>query len=255
MKASVTTSNLPLTLEGVVLRIGDTTILDHVGLTIRPGPPTLLVGPNGSGKSSLLRLCMGLERPSAGRILWGGRTDCAAARQAMLFQRPVMLRRSAADNIAYALAKAGVDKRDRSARIEALLARVGLTHRAGHSARTLSGGEQQRLALARALAREPEILFLDEPTANLDPASSRIVEAIVRESAAAGIKVVMASHDLAQVKRLAGDVLFLDRGRLREQKTVTEFFDTQMSPASAAFVRGDLWFDEPLESRTTGASS
>ncbi|BDA84153.1 ABC transporter ATP-binding protein [Aureimonas sp. SA4125] len=240
-------SNLPLVLDGVVLQAGNTTVLDHVDLTIRPGPPTLLVGPNGSGKSLLLRLCMGLERPSAGRISWGGRPQPAAARQAIVFQRPVMLRRSAADNIAYALANAGIDGRKRQDRVGALLERVGLTRQSRQSARTLSGGEQQRLALARALARDPEILFLDEPTSNLDPASSRIVEAIVQESAAAGIKVVMASHDLAQVKRLAGDVLFLDRGRLREQKTVAEFFDTQGSQASAAFVRGDLWYDAPLD--------
>ena len=150
---------------------------------------------------------MGLASPSTGRITWGGRADRAPVRRAIVFQRPVMLRRSAAANVAYALAQAGVPRKARAARV-AESARPRRACRSGASgpARRLSGGEQQRLALARALARDPEILLLDEPTANLDPAATRSVEEIVLTAAQSGIKIVMASHDLGQVRRLAGDV-------------------------------------------------
>jgi tungstate transport system ATP-binding protein len=233
-------SDLPLVLDDVSLRAGATTILDRLNLTITPGAPTLIVGPNGSGKTRLLRLCMGLDAPSSGRITWGGRADRAPVRRAFLFQRPVMLRRTAAANVAYALAQAGLPRPQRAARIAALLERVGLSDLAQRPARRLSGGEQQRLALARALARDPEILLLDEPTANLDPAATRGVEEIVLMAAQSGIKIVMASHDLGQLRRLAGDVIFLVRGALRARGRAAEFLDQPTTPEAAAFVRGDL---------------
>jgi tungstate transport system ATP-binding protein len=233
-------SDLPLVIEGASLEAGATKILDRVSLTIAPGPPTLIIGPNGAGKTSLLRLCMGLVGPSAGRITWGGRADRAMARRAILFQRPVMLRRTAAANIAFALAQAGLPRGQRAQRVAALLNRVGLSDLAQRPARRLSGGEQQRLALARALARDPEVLLLDEPTANLDPAATRSVEEIVLGAAQSGIKIVMASHDLGQVRRLAGDVIFLVRGALGERSPAANFLDRPVTPEAAAFVRGDL---------------
>jgi tungstate transport system ATP-binding protein len=233
-------SDLPLVLDGLSLRAGATTILDRLSLTIMPGAPTLIVGPNGAGKTSLLRLCMGLDAPSSGRITWGGRANSVLARRAILFQRPVMLRRTAAANVAYALAQAGIPRRLRGPRVGALLHRVGLSDLAQRPARRLSGGEQQRLALARALARDPEILLLDEPTANLDPAATRGVEEIVLMAAQSGIKIVMASHDLGQVRRLAGEVVFLVRGALCEQRPAAEFLDNPTTPEAAAFLRGDL---------------
>ena len=233
-------SDLPVVFDDVSLRAGATTILDRLNLTITPGAPTLVVGPNGAGKTSLLRLCMGLSAPSAGSISWGGRADAGPARRAILFQRPVMLRRTVAANIAYGLAQAGVPRRARAARVAALLAGVGLTDLAPRPARRLSGGEQQRLALARALARDPELLLLDEPTANLDPAATRSVEEIVLMAAQSGIKIVMASHDLGQVRRLAGDVIFLVRGALCEQGEAADFLDHPSTPEAAAFLRGDL---------------
>jgi len=215
-------------------------ILDRLSLMIAPGAPTLIVGPNGAGKTSLLRLAMGLTRPSSGRVSWGGQTDSKPLRRAILFQRPVMLRRTVAANVAYALAQAGTQRHARAARIAALLERVGLSDLARRPARKLSGGEQQRLALARALARDPEILLLDEPTASLDPAATRAVEQIVLMAAQSGIKIVMASHDLGQVRRLAGDVIFLVRGALCERGLAAQFLDHPTTPEAAAFLRGDL---------------
>jgi tungstate transport system ATP-binding protein len=226
--------------DRVTVRAGATTIIDRLTLTLTSGSPTLVVGPNGAGKSTLLRLCMGLAVPSEGHITWGGRNDVKPTRRAFVFQRPVMLRRTAAANIAYGLIHADYPRDKLAARTAELLARVGLSNLAMRPARRLSGGEQQRLALARALARDPELLLLDEPTASLDPAASRSVEEIVRKAAQSGIKIVMASHDLGQVRRLAGDVVFMVRGTVREQTPVEDFLTNPSTPEAAAFVRGDL---------------
>jgi tungstate transport system ATP-binding protein len=238
MRAPV--QNLPLVFDRVSLRAGETFLLRDIDLAIRPGAPTLVIGPNGAGKSTLLRLAMGLVAPTQGAVTWGGSRDCAPHRRAMLFQRPVMLRRSAGGNVSYALKHAGVSRDARPARVLELLERVGLAHVADRPARRLSGGEQQRLALARALARDPEILLLDEPTANLDPAATRAVEEIVLQTAASGVKILMASHDLGQVRRLAGDVCFLAAGRVQETAAAQAFFETPQSPLAQAFLRGDL---------------
>ena len=232
-------SDLPISFDTASVRAGAVTILDRISLAIAPGAPTLLVGPNGSGKSTLIRLGMGLIEATSGRVLWGGRTRDNGERRAMVFQRPVMLRRTAAANVAYALSSRRTNT-PRPGRVEELLNAVGLANLAQRPARRLSGGEQQRLALARALARDPEVLFLDEPTASLDPASTKAVEDIVRATAAAGVKIVMATHDLGQAKRLAGDVVFLVRGRLAEHSPADRFFISPATTEAAAFLRGDL---------------
>jgi tungstate transport system ATP-binding protein len=238
MRAPVT--DLPILFDSVSVRAGVTTILDRLSLTLSSGSPTLVVGPNGSGKSTLLRLCMGLAVPTEGRITWGGRADAKPTRRAFVFQRPVMLRRTVAANVAYGLTHAGYPQEKHAVRIAELLERVGLSDLAMRPARRLSGGEQQRLALARALARDPELLLLDEPTASLDPAATRGVEEIVRDAAQSGIKIVMASHDLGQVRRLAGDVVFMVRGSVREQTPAEDFLKNPSTSEAAAFVRGDL---------------
>ena len=235
-----TASDLPVVFDRVSLVAGGATVLDSISLAIEAGEATLVVGPNGAGKSSLLRLCMGLVAPSQGRITWGGRDDVKPTRRAFVFQRPVMLRRTAAANVVYSLAQAGIPRDARAARVTQLLERVGLAELAERPARRLSGGEQQRLALARALARDPDLLLLDEPTANLDPAATRSLEAIVRAAAQSGIKVVMASHDLGQVRRLGGKVLFLVRGTVREHTDAQGFLNMPATAEAAAFVRGDL---------------
>jgi tungstate transport system ATP-binding protein len=234
MRAPIT--DLPIAFAEASLRIGEVAILEPTTLTLAAGKPTVLIGPNGSGKSTLIRLGMGLVTPTRGRITWGGRESADHARCAMVFQRPVMLRRSVAANVAYALAA----REGQQERIDALLQRVGLAHLVDRPARRLSGGEQQRLALARALARDPEVLFLDEPTASLDPASTKAVEEIVHATVDAGVKVVMATHDLGQARRLAGDVVFLVRGRVIEHAPAEQFFASPETPQAAAFLRGDL---------------
>ncbi len=222
-----------MTLRDVTVTVGRSTLLDGICLDLAAGAPTLVMGPNGSGKTTLLRLAMALRAPSHGMI--DMRPDL---RTAFVFQRPVMLRRSSAANVAFARAAANFAA---DAEIVAgLLAKVGLDGLANRPARKLSGGEQQRLALARALAREPDVLFLDEPTASLDPAATKAVEEIVGEVAAAGVKVVMATHDIGQARRLAGDVVFLVRGRIVEHAPGATFFTSPATEAAKRFLAGDL---------------
>jgi len=238
MRAPAT--DLPLMLEDVSLLAREVTILDHVSLTFATGAPTMLVGPNGSGKSSLMRVAMGLVPPSRGRVTYGGRTDVPPTRRAIVFQRPVMLRRSAAGNLTYALAAAGMPRAERDAAAQELLDRVGLGALADRPARRMSGGEQQRLAIARALAKEPEILFLDEPTASLDPAATKATEDIIAGIAARGIKIVMATHDLGEARRLGGEIVLMNRGRIVEIADTQTFFTSPGTDAARRFVAGEL---------------
>lgn len=231
---------LPLGFESVGVIAGKTSILTDLTLTLEAGAPTILIGPNGSGKTTLLRLAMGLIIPDTGQITFRGRPFAADGRRAIVFQRPVMLRRTVAANVAFALDAAG--RAASSAAVHAVLDRTGLAELSDRPARRLSGGEQQRLALARALARDPEVLFLDEPTASLDPAQTKIIEDLIAGVAATGVKIVMATHDLGEARRLAGDVVFLVRGRLVEHAPATHFFTSPASEAARRFLAGDLVF-------------
>lgn len=232
--------DLPLMLVDVSIVARAVTILDHVTLMFGAGRPTVLIGPNGSGKTTLLRAAMGLIPASRGLITWGGREHSPPTRRAILFQRPVMLRRSAAGNVRYALATTQGPRSQRAGRTAALLAEVGLQGLERRPARRLSGGEQQRLALARALALDPDVLFLDEPTASLDPAATKGIEDIVRAVTARGVKVVMSTHDLGQAKRIAGDIAFLHRGRLIETGPAETFFAAPRSAEARTFIAGEL---------------
>jgi tungstate transport system ATP-binding protein len=233
-------ANLPIEFEEVSVVAGAVTILDRITLTLSPGAPTILVGPNGSGKTTLLRAAMGLVAPSLGRVTWGGQGIGVPKRRAIVFQRPTMLRRSAAGNLRYALRAAGIRRADRASRLAELLRLVGLEDLGERPARRLSGGEQQRLALARALARDPTVLFLDEPTASLDPAATKAFEDVIRAIVARGIKVVMSTHDLGEARRLAGEVVLLHRGRVIESAAVSAFFATPQSLEARTFLAGDL---------------
>ncbi len=233
---------LPLVTDGLCFTGGDRRlILDGVSFRLDDGFRTVILGPNGAGKSVLLRLCHGLLRPTAGQITWGGLSPAAAAsRQGMVFQRPVLLRRSVRANIEHVLAIKGVRAGERGARVRAALERAGLARLADRPARMLSGGEQQRLSIARAWVMEPEVLLLDEPSSSLDPAATRAVEDLVREVAAGGARVIMTTHDIGQARRLADDVLFLHRGHLLEHSPASSFFAGPAHPAAARFIQGDL---------------
>jgi tungstate transport system ATP-binding protein len=232
---------LPLSLDGVGLAIGGRTLLHGITFTLRDGARSVILGPNGAGKSLLLRLCHALMAPTAGTIRFGGATpEAARARQAMVFQRPVLLRRSVAANVAYGLALRGVTRRQRRAIVAEVLDATGLAAFADRPARVLSGGEQQRLALARAWALRPEVLFLDEPTSALDPAAVVAVEATIEAMRNDGTKIVMTTHDLDQARRIADEVLFLHHGRLLEHLPADRFFATPQSAAAQAFIAGRL---------------
>ena len=236
--AGVLGSDLPIRFAGVDYRVAAVSILCGINLEISAGPPTILLGPNGSGKTTLLKLAMGLLTPTAGSVTYNGREKPTPGTRAFVFQKPMMLRRTVAANVAYALKAAG--RRPDRLEIARLLAEVGLAGMDDRPARRLSGGEQQRLALARALARDPEVLFLDEPTASLDPASTKAVEDIVARVAKSGVKIVMTTHDLGQARRLASEVVFLAKGRLIERAPAEAFFTQPSTDEARRFVAGDL---------------
>ena len=228
---------LPLELVRVAYR----DIIKPLSISIDAGPTTIILGANGAGKSVLMRLMHGLLAPTGGQVFWKERDLSRAHRlQAMVFQRPVMLRRSALGNLLYALEVAAVPAAQREGTALRALEEVGLKHLAQRPARVLSGGEQQRLALARAWALHPEVLFLDEPTASLDPTASREIEAVIRAFDGAGTKIVMATHNLAQARRLGDEVIYLHQGRVLERTPADQFFSQPASAEAAAFIKGEL---------------
>ena len=234
------TSDLPIEFSKVNIDAGGLIVLRQISLVIEAGSPTVLVGPNGSGKTTFLRAAMGLIAPSSGRIAWGGLEQSPPLRRAIVFQRPVMLRRSAFGNLNFALESAEVPRAERQRRAMELLALVDLSGLGDRPARRLSGGEQQRLAIARGLARKPRVLFLDEPTASLDPAATKAIEELIRSVSASGVKVVMATHDLGEARRLAGDVVLLHRGAIVETAPADRFFKGPATTEARAFLAGEL---------------
>jgi tungstate transport system ATP-binding protein len=233
---------LPVETRGLVFEAGGRRLIDGIDLTIGPGAVTAIVGSNGAGKSLTLRLLHGLIAPTAAEVLWAGRPADAAVRrrQAMVFQRPVLLRRSAAANIRHALRARGIGGAEARARAAEALSLAGLGHLAGAPARVMSGGEQQRLAVARAMALRPDILFLDEPTASLDPASTLAVEALIGKANRAGTRIVLVTHDLGQARRLADVLIFLVAGRIEARCTVNRFFADPESERARAFIDGRI---------------
>jgi tungstate transport system ATP-binding protein len=229
---------LPLRLEGVSYAAGGRTLIERTSLTLEAGASTIVLGANGAGKSVLMRLMHGLLAPSSGRVAW--QTEGPRRRQAMVFQRPVMLRRSALANVLYALDAAGVPAAQQLRLAREAVEEVGLAHVAGRPARVLSGGEQQRLALARAWALHPEVLFLDEPTASLDPGATREIEAVIKAFDVSGTKIVMSTHSLGQARRLGDEIIFLHQGRVAERASVEAFFRQPASAEAAAFIKGEL---------------
>lgn len=235
MSASI----LPGGLQAVGFEVAGQALIEDLTLTFQRGPLSVILGPNGAGKSLTLRLAHGLLRPTSGKVFWNGDRE-AIRHQAMVFQRPVLMRRTVAGNIDFGMRLQGLSRAERQKRRERVMVLTGLTHLAQRPARVLSAGEQQRLSLARAWAIRPQVLFLDEPTANLDPTASRAVEAIVTAIHESGAKVVMTTHDLAQARRLGEEVFFLHRGKLVERGRAKSFFAQPKTALASAFLRGEL---------------
>ena len=232
---------LPLVVDHVSYLVENKAIIDDVSFAIEELGLTVLLGPNGAGKSTLLKLCHGLLPSSSGSIRWGNLdVGTARRRQAMVFQRPVLLRRSAAENVDHVLKLRGASSADRARLIEESLEWAGLSDVADTPARKLSGGEQQSLTIARAWAMHPDVLLLDEPTANLDPGATRRVEDLIRSFAASGRKVIMATHNIAQAQRLADEVLFLNHGQLLEHASAERFMRGPSNQLAARFIAGEL---------------
>ncbi len=241
MRAEMEASDADISVAFNDVRIvdGKITILDDINLKFSDGAPSVLIGPNGAGKTTLLRAAMGLLPVTQGKMTWTG--PCSSPkRRAMLFQHSVMLRRSANGNLQYGLAAAGVPYAQRKSRAAELLSLVGLEELGERPARRLSGGEQRRLALARALTGRPALLLLDEPTAGLDPAATKAIEDIILDTASRGVKVVMSTHDLGQAKRLAGEIVFLHRGRVVEHGSAAKFFASPCTKEGQSFLAGEL---------------
>lgn len=233
-------SPMPLTVRNLSYQAGGTPILNRVDLDLDSDALTVLMGPNGAGKSILLRLLHGLLTPSSGDIRWSGRPLDKTLRrqQALVFQKPVLLRRSVKANLGFALGLRRVS--DRANRLERALEESGLTHLAKRQARVLSGGEQQRLALARALILEPKVLLLDEPTANLDPASTLVIEQAINRARRQGVKIILVTHDQHQARRLGEEVVFLHAGKVIERTSADTFFEAPQSTAASAYLAGNI---------------
>ena len=230
---------LSLSIEGVPL-------LDIPFLRLDPQGPTMILGPNGAGKSLFLRVLHALQTPDTGSVQVqhiSGET----ARQAMVFQRPVLLRRSVRANLRFALSAAGYARQTRCELAEKWMHQGQLAHLADQPARRLSGGEQQRLSLVRALCCNPEILFLDEPCAHLDVNAAQHVEALIKSAIEAGIKVVMITHDRAQARRLGGEILLMEGGQVKAQEGAALFFGSSQNPWTQAFLQGYKISDTEVE--------
>ena len=234
-------SILPLSLEDVQFEADGRVLLERLNVRFELEGRSFILGPNGAGKSLTLRIAHGLLEPTSGRVVWNGESSRNFAReQAMVFERPVLLRRTAIANIEYALARRGITGEEGRRRTVEALTRTGLMDLAERNARVLSSGEQQRLALARAWAVDPQVLFLDEPTAALDPSATRQVEEIIQAIVDSGTKIIMTTHDMGQARRLADEILFFNKGKLVERAPAAQFFDAPESDEARAFVKGEL---------------
>lgn len=238
MSSKTAASLLPLEVDALCYRVERDDLLKDISVTVDSAGITGILGPNGAGKSLFLRLLHGLLEPVSGEIRWHHqRLDkTIRRRQALVFQKPVLMRRSVAANIDFVL-NPGTRSRQRR---DEVLQHAGLYRQRSQPARLLSGGEQQRLALARALATEPEVLLLDEPCASLDSATTLQIENLLQETSARGVKIILVTHDIGQARRLADDVIFMHGGRLLEYQTANRFFDSPSSSQARAYLDGKI---------------
>jgi tungstate transport system ATP-binding protein len=231
---------LPVQMHNVTVRKRGKTLLGPIDLTVGQTGFTILLGPNGAGKTTLLKALHGLERLNEGRITWSAPDELARTLQAYVFQNPVMLRRSVRANLGYPLKILGRNKQEVDRAVSIWAGRIGLVDALDRPATRLSGGEKQKLALARALIREPEILFLDEPCSNLDGRSIKEIEMLLQTAHQSGTRLIMATHDMGQARRLATEILFLFKGRIHEAGAAPAAFDAPKTPEFKSFLNGDI---------------
>lgn len=231
----------PLSVRAAHVRRKGKTLVGPVDLHLEAlTGTTIVIGPNGSGKTSLLRMLHGILRVSAGSVVWACSDSAAQKRQAFVFQTPILLRRSVLDNIAYPMRLEGLSRREAREAAAPWAERVGIGDAITRSATSLSGGERQKMALARALISKPDVLFLDEPCAALDGRSTREIETILTEAANSGTRLIMSTHDMGQARRLASDVIFMHGGEVREHTPADDFFAKPASKQATAFLNGDI---------------
>ncbi|MFT6559135.1 ATP-binding cassette domain-containing protein [Sneathiella sp.] len=234
------TSLFPVALRAVTVGRKKETLIGPIDLVIEGEGCTILMGPNGSGKTTLLRLLHGLERPKTGSVDWQDNSVSAQKQQSFVFQSPTIMRRSVLENILYPLKVRNVPQQSALKTAEIWLEKVGLLPVMHQKADVLSGGEKQKLAAARALITGPSLLFLDEPTANLDGASTLAIEGLVKEAMEQGTKIIMATHDIGQAKRLATEILFMHHGKLKEQTAAEAFFVKPCTEDALVFLNGGI---------------
>lgn len=239
---------LPLCLDALSYQVNGTVLLNAISLRLEDGPVTAIIGPNGAGKSLLLRLCHGLLAPSTGKLLWQGAQNQNLTpqklirEQAFLFQKPQVLNRNVYDNVDYPLKLRGINPDIRRERVEDVLRLTQLAPLAARFAPLLSGGEQQRLAFARAMITKPQVIFMDEPTASLDPKNTHEIEVLIKKAQQMGTKIILTSHDFNQVHRLADDVIFLHQGAVVEQGKAAQILTNPQNEQTKAFLSGELLF-------------
>lgn len=234
------TELLPLSVHGAETSRRGKRLIGPIDLTLVQDGTSVVLGPNGSGKTTLLRLMHGAARLTKGSIRWSCSTDFARRAQAFVFQRPVMLRRNVRENLIYPLIARGDDRKQSNIKAQEWAGRVDLGDMLERQATVLSGGEQQKLAIARALIVEPKLVFLDEPTANLDGRATREIEEILRSAQEGGTKIVLSTHDMGQARRLASDVVFLLNGKVHEIGPARAFFENAQTAQARAFLQGDI---------------
>lgn len=231
---------LPLKIDKAVVTKRGKTLVGPVTFEISDQNFTTIIGPNGSGKTTLLKMMHGLERPRQGTVVWNCDVETARLHQAYVFQTPILLRRSVIENMVYPLRLKGLSHQEAINEGKEWLEQINLESNADLSAKLLSGGEKQKLAIARALAPKPEVVFLDEPTTNLDGTSTREIETLLKQAVQTGTKIVMTTHDMGQAKRLSNEILFMYRGKIHEASSTSHFFNTPKTREAKAFLEGDI---------------
>ena len=228
----------PIKVKNLSLEINKKILLNNLTCELTAGGITVIMGPNGAGKSLFVRCLHGLSKPKNGTILYGKLPVGAATRgrQSMVFQSPKLLRRSVIENLRFV---ANLNKKNDQNLLE-LLKKTDLSLLKDQQVSTLSGGEKQRLSLARALVSNPEILFLDEATSSLDPRSVSIIESLMEEIKLKNVKIILITHDVNQAKRIADDIIFMNNGEIRETGLANDFFSNPQSQEARAFLKGDL---------------